>query len=87
DVAQDAYWRYAAEVDRCEAKMLYSDDRVTTYYKNEFGRSAANNPIDIRRIWRWMRNPAPSEATGPAPGPEDGDAVIEPKFGADLLVR
>ncbi|MBV1918423.1 MAG: NAD(P)/FAD-dependent oxidoreductase, partial [Sphingomonadaceae bacterium] len=30
DVAQDAYWRYAAEVDRCEAKMLYSDDRVTT---------------------------------------------------------
>jgi 4-hydroxyacetophenone monooxygenase len=88
DVSDDAYWRYAAEVDRGEAKMLYSDSRVTTYYKNAFGRSAANNPIDIRSIWRWTRNPAPSEATGPAAaqGSSDVDAAIRPRFGEDLIV-
>jgi len=84
DVAEDAYWRFADEVDRCEAKMVYSDPRVTTYYKNAYGRSAANNPIDIRRIWGWTRNPAPSEATGPAP---QADAAIQPRFGADLVVE
>jgi 4-hydroxyacetophenone monooxygenase len=87
DVAEDAYWRYAEELDRFEAKMLYSDPRVTTYYKNSFGRSAANNPIDIRRIWRWTRNPAPSEATGPAPSIPAADAAIQPRFGADLIVE
>jgi 4-hydroxyacetophenone monooxygenase len=85
DVAEEAYWRYAAEVDACEAKMVYSDPRVTTYYKNAFGRSAANNPIDIRRIWGWMRNPAPSEATGAAPAAAEADTAIQPRFGADLV--
>jgi 4-hydroxyacetophenone monooxygenase len=85
DVSDEAYWRFAEEVDACEARMLYSDPRVTTYYKNSFGRSAANNPIDIRRIWRWTRNPAPSEATGP--GVPTADAAIQPRFGADLVVE
>jgi 4-hydroxyacetophenone monooxygenase len=87
DVADDAYWRYAAEVDACEARMLYSDPRVTTYYKNSFGRSAANNPIDIRRIWAWTRNPAPSEATGPSPLDFAAPGPIRPWFGADLIVE
>ena len=87
EVTDEAYLRYAAEVDRCEAKMLYSDPRVTTYYKNEFGRSAANNPIDIRRIWRWMRNPAPGPATGPPADRDPDDTIIDPTFGADLQVR
>jgi len=86
DVTTDAYWRYAEELDRWEARMLYSDPRVTTYYRNEFGRSAANNPIDIRRIWAWTRNPAPGEATGPAPAPYREDTTIAPRFGSDLLV-
>jgi 4-hydroxyacetophenone monooxygenase len=87
DVSDEAYWRFAEEVDACEARMLYSDPRVTTYYKNSFGRSAANNPIDIRRIWRWTRNPAPCEATGPAVPTPAADAVIRPRFGADLVVE
>jgi 4-hydroxyacetophenone monooxygenase len=87
DVAEDAYWRYAAEVDACEARMVYSDPRVTTYYKNHFGRSAANNPIDIRRIWAWTRNPAPSAATGPSPLNLEAEAAIRPRFGADLVVE
>lgn len=88
EVTEDAYWRYADELDRNEAKMLYSDPRVTTYYKNAFGRSAANNPIDIRRIWRWMRNPAPSAAAGAAgaDGSDPSDQVIRPRFGEDLVV-
>ena len=82
EVSEDAYRRYAAEVDRCEARMLYADHRVTTYYKNAFGRSAANNPIDIRRIWNWTRNPAPA-VQGEAIGRDD---VIRPHFGEDLMV-
>ena len=79
DVTPDAYWRYNAELDRCEARMMYADPRVNSYYRNEHGRSAANNPIDIRRIWAWTRDPTarPRNAT---------DSCVVPCFGEDLVV-
>jgi len=78
EVSADGYARYNAEVDRCEARMLYADPRVNTYYRNEHGRSAANNPIDIRRIWAWTRDPVHGEG--------GTDRCIEPYFGKDLVV-
>ena len=49
-------------------------------YRNEHGRSSVNGPIDIRRMWRWLRDPAgtPQEKT---------DAGLRPWFGEDLIVR
>jgi 4-hydroxyacetophenone monooxygenase len=79
DVRDDAYWRYNAELDRCEARMMYSDPRVNTYYRNQHGRSAVNNPIDIRRIWSWTLDP--TRKCGNL-----ADAGIRPCFGEDLLV-
>ena len=60
--------------------MLYIDKRAQNYYQNEFGRSAVNGPIDIRRMWRWMRDP-----TGAVERPA-ADAGILPYFGEDLAV-
>ena len=52
---------------------------VNTYYKNKHGRSAANNPIDIRRIWAWTRDPAGT--------PSQADRAIDPYFGRDLVLN
>jgi 4-hydroxyacetophenone monooxygenase len=80
EVTSDAYWRYNAELDRCEARMMYSDPRVNTYYRTEHQRSAANNPIDIRRIWSWTRDP--SGRAG-----RSSDPCIQPYFGEDLVLE
>jgi 4-hydroxyacetophenone monooxygenase len=80
EVTPEAYWRYNAEVDRCEARMLYSDPRVNTYYRNEHGRSAVNNPIDIRRIWAWTSDPTGKSGRA-------SDPCIRPCFGQDLRVE
>ena len=58
EVTEDAYWRYNAEIDRAERLMTYVDPRAHNYYQNEFGRSAANGPLDTRLIWNWLRDPA-----------------------------
>jgi 4-hydroxyacetophenone monooxygenase len=86
--SESAYWRYNEEVDHCESKMLYSDTRVKTYYKNTYGRSAANNGIDIRRIWRWTRRPAspPDGRETQRPDFEPRDD-IRPYFTEDLIVE
>jgi 4-hydroxyacetophenone monooxygenase len=80
DVSVDAYNRYNVELDKCEKKMMYSDPRVNTYYRNESGRSAVNNPIDIRRIWGWTHDPS-------GKAPPNADHAIEPYFGQDLIVE
>lgn len=81
DVTPEAYWRYNAEVDEAEKKMLYSDPRAVSYYRNEHGRCSTNNPIDIRRLWRWLRDPA-----GHKPELHTEEDAIEPVFGRDLKV-
>lgn len=80
DVTPEAYWKFAEELDRMDARMIYRDRRVSNYYMNEHGRSAVNNPIDFRRMWRWLNDPAGSPAAKP-------DAGIAPNFGADLVVK
>ena len=79
DVTTDAYWRFAEELDREEALMLYKHPRARSYYLNEHGRSAVNNPIDTRRLWRWMNDPAGAP-------PKETDAGMRPYFGEDLVV-
>ena len=79
EVKPDAYWRFNDELDREERAMIYTDPRAFNYYKNEFGRSCVNGPIDIRRMWHWLRDPV-------GPPPERVDAGLKPHFGEDLVV-
>jgi 4-hydroxyacetophenone monooxygenase len=59
---------------------MYSDPRVNTYYRNQHGRSAVNNPIDIRRIWSWTADPTGKSG-------RRSDPCIRPYFGDDLVVE
>jgi 4-hydroxyacetophenone monooxygenase len=79
DVKTDAYWRFNDELDRNEKRMIYMDPRVKNYYRNDHGRSAVNGPVDYRRMWNWLLDPA-----GPAPNVTD--AGLRPYFGEDLVV-
>jgi 4-hydroxyacetophenone monooxygenase len=79
DVRADAYWRYNGELDREERKMIYMDSRAVNYYKSEWGRSCVNGPIDIRRMWQWLRAPANRRTP-------EMDAGLKPCFGGDLVV-
>lgn len=91
EVTEDAYWRYNAEVDRAEKLMTYMDARADSYYQNEFGRSAANGPLDTRLLWNWLRDPAgrrPASARlAIDPSLLGQYQAIDPRFGADLIVR
>jgi 4-hydroxyacetophenone monooxygenase len=78
-VTPDAYWRFNEELDREERTMIYTDPRVFNYYKNEHGRSCVNGPIDYRRMWHWLRDPAGAP-------PEKIDAGMKPYFGGDLVL-
>ncbi|HVN91431.1 MAG TPA: NAD(P)/FAD-dependent oxidoreductase [Candidatus Binataceae bacterium] len=89
DISFDAYLRYNEEVDRAEALMIYKDPRAHNYYKNDSGRSAANNPIDIRKIWAWLRNPLNGKAHGQQIGDPEALANrnVRPYFQADLIIE
>jgi len=87
DVKPDAYWRYNGEVDRYEAMMIYKDKRANNYYQNESGRSACNCPIDVRKIWTWLRDPANGYVEGRPGDPEAiASPFVRPYFGEDLIV-
>ena len=88
DVSLDAYWRYNNEVDRAEALMIYKDSRAHNYYKNDSGRSAANNPIDIRKIWTWLRDPLDGKVSDQRSGDPEalGSQTVRPFFDEDLLL-
>ena len=58
------------------------------YYHNESGRSACNWPIDVRKIWTWLRNPADGRADGRPGDPEAiANPVVRPYFGEDLVME
>ncbi len=80
DVKLDAYWRFNEELDRNQEKMIYMDPRVMNYYRNEYGRSSVNGPIDIRRMWTWLRDPR-------RPVPDEPDAGVKPYFDEDLVLN
>ena len=79
EVTHDAFWRFAGILDDAEKGMVYLDSRANSYYQNG-GRSAVNGPIDVRRMWRWLKDPAGDP-------PEQPDAGLKPYFGEDLLVE
>ena len=79
EVTHDGYWRFATILGEMERKMIYMDPRANNYYQHE-GRSCVNGPLDIRRMWRWLNDPA---GTPPA----ETDAGLRPYFGEDLVVR
>ncbi len=78
EVSEAGYWRFADILGEMEAKMIYMDPRAHNYYQNH-GRSCVNGPLDIRRMWRWLHNPA-------GKGPEESDAGLRPYFGEDLIL-
>jgi 4-hydroxyacetophenone monooxygenase len=81
DVTEDAYWRYNNELDQVEITKVWRDTRAHNYFTNEFGRSSANMPFDVRETWKWLRDPATPRGTGD--GPRES---IRPYFGEDLVV-
>jgi 4-hydroxyacetophenone monooxygenase len=91
EVTEDAYWRYNGQVDQAESLMTYVDPRANSYFQNEFGRSAANGPLDTRLMWHWLRDPARRHAATVEPGLDDAlmaiYEAIDPHFGADLVVE
>ncbi len=88
DVKPDAYWRYNDELDRYEAMMIYKDKRANNYYQNESGRSACNCPMDVRKIWTWLRNPADGRTEGRPGDPEAiASPFVRPYFEEDLIVE
>jgi 4-hydroxyacetophenone monooxygenase len=89
EVTLDAYRRYNHELDRAEATKMYTDPRAQNYYRNEHGRSAGNLPFDIRKMWRWLRNPADARADAEwhAAGETATDCAVVPRFGRDLAVN
>jgi len=78
EVSDQGYWRFAGILDAVERKMVYMDPRASNYYQNH-GRSCVNGPIDIRRMWKWLNNPAGTP-------PSETDAGLRPYFGEDLVV-
>src|SRR6202008_5199640 len=81
------YWRYNRELDRAEELKVYSDRRVTNYYKNEFGRSAGNSPFDGRMFWSWLRSPDGSHPHTNQWAKDWQEAPLRPYFGEDLVVE
>jgi 4-hydroxyacetophenone monooxygenase len=78
EVTDDGYWRFAAILGDMERQMIYMDRRANNYYQHG-GRSCVNGPLDIRRMWRWLNDPA-------GPPPDETDAGLRPYFGEDLAV-
>ena len=79
EVTHDGYWRFASILDEADRNMIYMDPRANNYYQHG-GRSCVNGPIDIRRMWRWLNDPAGAPST-------ETDAGLRPYFGEDLVVR
>lgn len=91
EVSEDGYQRFNDLLDQEEKLMIYADPRVNNYYKNGFGRSAVNCPLEAGLLWNWTRDPAGRD---PSPIGTTLDAnladmfhIIAPRQGADLIVR
>jgi len=78
EVTDEAFWRFASILDAEEKYKIYMDPRANNYYQHN-GRSAVNGPIDVRRMWRWLNDPAGEP-------PSETDAGLRPYFQEDLVV-
>lgn len=90
EATSDGYRRFNKEVDEAESHRIYVDPRVNNYWQNEHGRSSANNPLDSRLLWHWLRNPAAPPSGGERPPVDEALATswarVRPWFGHDLTV-
>ncbi|WP_208103596.1 NAD(P)/FAD-dependent oxidoreductase [Mycolicibacterium sp. CBMA 226] len=85
EVTDEAYAQYNNELDDAEAAKIYVGSDAKNYYMNEYGRSAANCPFDIRKMWEWLRDPS-GQYTCSAPGTSmNADSKVKPYFGQDLV--
>jgi 4-hydroxyacetophenone monooxygenase len=57
DVRHDAYEDFNKKLDVELDQSIWMDDRQTSYYKNEFGRSATNSPWKVSQLWAAWRAP------------------------------
>lgn len=78
EVTEEGFWQFASILDAAEKPKIYMDPRASNYYQHN-GRSAVNGPIDIRRMWRWLNDPAGNR-------PSETDEGLRPYFGEDLIV-
>ena len=71
--------------------MTYGDPRAHNYYRNSHDRSSANNPLDTRLSWHWLRDPAGRRPSDDPPSIDESllgqYRAITPRFGADLTVE
>jgi 4-hydroxyacetophenone monooxygenase len=61
DVKEDVYVEFNKLLDERAKYMPWMDQRQTSYYRNEFGRSATNGPFVNRDYWPWTRRPNPDD--------------------------
>jgi 4-hydroxyacetophenone monooxygenase len=54
---EEAYWKFARDIDERNSKRVWSDPRVHSYYWSRHGRSPVMNPIDGPEAWRILRYP------------------------------
>jgi len=76
DVTADAFDRYNAELDRAETFKVYRDPRANNYWTTGAGRSASQQPFDVRLVWSWLRSPDGSHRYRRTIGPSTGKARL-----------
>ena len=55
----ETFRQYNRDLDEAEKHKLYSDPRVHSYFRNEYGRSATNNPFHLVEVWQRLRSVDP----------------------------
>jgi 4-hydroxyacetophenone monooxygenase len=54
---EEAYWRFAGEVDERNSRKVWSDPRAQSYYWTQHGRSVVMCPFTGPEIWNLLRRP------------------------------
>jgi len=55
DVTEEAYWRFAEEVDEANRRKVWSDPRAHNYYWTQHNRSAVMNPFSGTHMWHLLK--------------------------------
>jgi 4-hydroxyacetophenone monooxygenase len=61
DVKEEVYDDFNRLLDERSRYMPWMDPRQSSYYRNQFGRSATNGPFTNRDYWPWTRRPNPDD--------------------------
>jgi 4-hydroxyacetophenone monooxygenase len=55
DVTEEAYWRFAEQMDEANRRKVWSDPRAQNYYWTRHNRSAVMNPFSGTHMWSLLR--------------------------------